>query len=87
MFLKGYIYNPPNNKNIQPVHGDPKFRTVELGDTGLGTLRTCARAPRERLPRARGARKNPPALQGYSNIRILKGDFLVLVVFYGVLYF
>ena len=50
--LKGQIYNPSNNKNIQPVHEDSKFRTVDLERTELGTLRTCARVPRARAPRA-----------------------------------
>jgi hypothetical protein len=45
----------PNNKNIQPVHEDSKFRTVNLGRTELGMLRTCARVPRAR---ARAARAN-----------------------------
>jgi hypothetical protein len=57
VFLKGQIYNPSNNKNIQPVHEDSKVCTVELGETELGTLRTCARAPSVRLPRARAARE------------------------------
>jgi hypothetical protein len=35
-------------KNIQPVHEDSKFRTVDLGRTKLGVLRTCARMPRAR---------------------------------------
>ena len=39
--------------HIQPVHGDSRFRTVELGGTELGTLRTCAREPRARARRAR----------------------------------
>ena len=52
--LKCYIYNPSNNKNIQPVHEDSKFRTVDLGRTELGTLRTCARVPRARVRAACG---------------------------------
>jgi hypothetical protein len=62
--LKGYIYNPSNNKNIQPVHEDSKIFIVDLGRTELGTLRTCARVPRARARAAR-AKKNPPALQHY----------------------
>jgi hypothetical protein len=38
--------------DIQPVHGDSKFRTIELGGTELGTLRTCGREPRARAARA-----------------------------------
>jgi hypothetical protein len=65
VFLNGELYNPPENKNIQPVHADSKYCTVELGETELGTLRTCRRAARAAAARARGARKNPTALQGY----------------------
>jgi hypothetical protein len=35
--LKGQIYNLSNNKNIQPVHEDSKFCTVDLGRTELHT--------------------------------------------------
>ena len=53
-----------NNKNIQPVHEDSKFRTVDLGKTELGTLRTCARVPRARARAARARKKHtsPPTI-------------------------
>jgi hypothetical protein len=61
VLLKGQIYNPSNNKNIQPVHQDSKFRTVDLGRTELGTLRTCARVPRARARAARAKKIHQPS--------------------------
>jgi hypothetical protein len=41
------------NVHTAGKHGVSKFRTVELGGTELGTLRTCARAPPARARAAR----------------------------------
>ena len=47
---------------VQCVHGDSKFRIVELVGTEVGTLRTCARVPRARARAARAIRLSPSQL-------------------------
>jgi hypothetical protein len=48
-------------------HGDSKFRTVELGGTELGTLRTCARAARARARRPRHTTQSFTAIIKFSS--------------------
>jgi hypothetical protein len=72
------IYNPLNNKNIQPVNEYSKFRTVDLGKTELGALRTCARVPRARARVARAKQIHQHSPLFVRVLLLLRGAFFCI---------